>query len=171
MPDIPGHHASRTTSTRTSRWCRTCWPAGAQTYQMHKRYLRSDGRVIWALLSVSLATDEDGRPLHFISQIQDITERKELEQQLRLQAEQDPLTGLANRRRFEQELERQIERCARHGERAALAVIDLDRFKQRQRRPRPRDRRQAARRRRRGAAGAPPRHRRRRPGSAATSSP
>jgi len=99
------------------------------SYQMYKRYLRSDGRVIWALLSVSLATDEDGRPLHFISQIQDVTERKELEEQLRTQAEQDPLTGLANRRRFEQDLERQIERCARHGERAALAVIDLDRFK------------------------------------------
>ena len=99
------------------------------TYQMQKRYIHADGRVIWALLSVSLATDEEGRPLHFISQIQDVTERRELEQKLRHQAEHDPLTGLANRRRFEQELERQIERCARHGERAALAVIDLDRFK------------------------------------------
>ena len=99
------------------------------TYQMNKRYIHADGRVIWALLSVSLATDEDGRPLHFISQIQDVTERRELEEKLRHQAEHDPLTGLANRRRFEQELERQIERCARHGERAALAVIDLDRFK------------------------------------------
>jgi len=98
-------------------------------YQMHKRYIHADGRVIWALLSVSLATDEGGRPLHFISQIQDVTERRELEEQLRLQAEQDPLTGLANRRRFEQDLERQIERCARHGERAAVAVLDLDRFK------------------------------------------
>jgi diguanylate cyclase (GGDEF)-like protein/PAS domain S-box-containing protein len=99
------------------------------TYQMHKRYIHADGRVIWALLSVSLATDEDGRPLHFISQIQDFTERRELEERLRHQAEHDPLTGLANRRRFEQELERQIERCSRHAEPAALAVIDLDSFK------------------------------------------
>ena len=99
------------------------------TYQMNKRYLHADGREIWALLSVSLATDEEDHPLHFISQIQDISERKELEAQLRHQAEHDPLTGLANRRRFEQELNRQIERCARHGESAALAVIDLDRFK------------------------------------------
>jgi diguanylate cyclase (GGDEF)-like protein/PAS domain S-box-containing protein len=99
------------------------------TYQMHKRYLHADGRVIWALLSVSLATDENGDPLHFISQIQDVSERRELEEKLRHQAEHDPLTGLANRRRFEQELERQIERCARHGERAALAVLDLDSFK------------------------------------------
>jgi diguanylate cyclase (GGDEF)-like protein/PAS domain S-box-containing protein len=99
------------------------------TYQMHKRYIHADGRVIWALLSVSLATDEEGRPLHFISQIQDFTERRELEEKLRHQAEHDPLTGLANRRRFEQELERQIERSSRHGEAAALAVIDLDGFK------------------------------------------
>jgi diguanylate cyclase (GGDEF)-like protein/PAS domain S-box-containing protein len=100
------------------------------TYQMHKRYIHADGRVIWALLSVSLATDEDGRPLHFISQIQDFTERRELEEKLRHQAEHDPLTGLANRRRFEQELERQIERSSRHAEEAALAVIDLDSFKE-----------------------------------------
>ncbi len=99
------------------------------SYQMHKRYIHADGRVIWALLSVSLATDEDGKPLHFISQIQDVTERRELEERLRNQAEQDPLTGLANRRRFEQELERQIERSTRHAEAAALAVIDLDSFK------------------------------------------
>jgi diguanylate cyclase (GGDEF)-like protein/PAS domain S-box-containing protein len=99
------------------------------TYQMHKRYIHADGRVIWALLSVSLATDENGRPLHFISQIQDFTERRELEEKLRHQAEHDPLTGLANRRRFEQELERQIERSSRHAEPAALAVLDLDGFK------------------------------------------
>jgi diguanylate cyclase (GGDEF)-like protein/PAS domain S-box-containing protein len=99
------------------------------TYQMHKRYLHADGRVIWIQLSVSVATDEDGRPLHFISQIQDCTEQRELEQRLRHQAEHDPLTGLANRRRFEVELERQIERCSRHPESAALAVIDLDGFK------------------------------------------
>jgi diguanylate cyclase (GGDEF)-like protein/PAS domain S-box-containing protein len=99
------------------------------TYQMHKRYIHADGRVIWALLSVSLATDEDGRPLHFISQIQDFSERRELEERLRHQAEHDPLTGLANRRRFEHELARQIERSTRHPEAAALAVIDLDSFK------------------------------------------
>lgn len=50
-----------------------------QTYQMEKRYVRKEGRIVWVLLSVSLVRDAQGRPLFFISQIQDISRRKELE--------------------------------------------------------------------------------------------
>ena len=53
-----------------------------QTYQMEKRYLRPDGSTIWGLLSVSLVRDDDGVPVHFISQIQDITARRQAEQEL-----------------------------------------------------------------------------------------
>lgn len=52
-----------------------------QSYHMEKRYRRKDGQMVWALLSVTLAhSPEDGAPLYFISQIQDITARKEAEQ-------------------------------------------------------------------------------------------
>jgi PAS domain S-box-containing protein len=52
-----------------------------ETYQMEKRYRRKDGRIVWVLLSVSLAHSiDDGKPLFFISQLQDITARKEAEQ-------------------------------------------------------------------------------------------
>jgi diguanylate cyclase (GGDEF)-like protein/PAS domain S-box-containing protein len=52
-------------------------------YQMEKRYIRKDGRVIWGLLSVSLVRDvETGAPQFFISQIQNITDRKEAEEAL-----------------------------------------------------------------------------------------
>ncbi len=57
--------------------------AGAiNTYQMEKRYVHKDGRFIWILLNVSLVRDDDGRPLYFISQIQDITIRKQVMEEL-----------------------------------------------------------------------------------------
>lgn len=100
-----------------------------RSYQMHKRYLRADGRTIWVLLSVSLVLGEDGAPLHLISHIQDVTARRELELRLQRLAERDDLTGLLNRRRFEEELDRQLANIARHGGHVALAMIDLDGFK------------------------------------------
>lgn len=50
-----------------------------KTYQMEKRYFHKLGYTVWVLLSVSLVRDSDGRPIHFISQIQDITLRKRVE--------------------------------------------------------------------------------------------
>jgi PAS domain S-box-containing protein len=58
-----------------------------QEYRMEKRYLAKDGRVVWGYLNVSLARDAAGQPLHFISQIEDITERKQWERTLQ-QAEE-----------------------------------------------------------------------------------
>jgi diguanylate cyclase (GGDEF)-like protein/PAS domain S-box-containing protein len=55
-----------------------------RTFQMEKRYLHKENRVVWAHLSVSLVRDNENHPLFFISQIQDITETKRTEQALRL---------------------------------------------------------------------------------------
>ena len=52
------------------------------SYRLHKRYLHADGRVVWGDLSVALVRRPDGRPLHFISQILDVTEQREAEQRL-----------------------------------------------------------------------------------------
>ncbi len=50
-----------------------------RTYQMEKRYFHKEGRIIWILLSVSLVRDEKEEPLYFISQVQDISDRKAAE--------------------------------------------------------------------------------------------
>jgi diguanylate cyclase (GGDEF)-like protein/PAS domain S-box-containing protein len=98
-------------------------------YEMEKRYLRRDGRTIWGLLSVSLVRDAHGEPVHFVSQIQDITARKAAEAALAHQATHDDLTELWNRRRMDEELERVVAHARRYGSDAALLVIDLDGFK------------------------------------------
>ena len=94
-----------------------------------KRYLRPDGSPVWVARSVTLVRDADGAPLHFLDQVQDITDRRRFERELRQLADHDPLTGLFNRRRFEQELDRQVAEVARYGARGALLVLDLDHFK------------------------------------------
>jgi len=45
-------------------------------YELKKRYLHKEGKIVWAHLKISLVKDGLGRPSHFITQIEDITERK-----------------------------------------------------------------------------------------------
>ncbi len=47
--------------------------------KIEKRYIHKDGSTIWAIISVSIVSDENGKPLHFVSQINDITSRKNAE--------------------------------------------------------------------------------------------
>jgi diguanylate cyclase (GGDEF)-like protein len=97
---------------------------------MEKRYFRSDGSIIWANLRVSLVRDEDKKPLFFISQIQDITRKREIDDELQHLARYDLLTGLANRAAFLTALENAIERTKRHQAYLfAILFIDLDGFK------------------------------------------
>jgi PAS domain S-box-containing protein len=51
-------------------------------YQMEKRYLHRDGHAVWIHLTASLVHDKAGKPLHFVSHVEDITERKRLEADL-----------------------------------------------------------------------------------------
>jgi diguanylate cyclase (GGDEF)-like protein/PAS domain S-box-containing protein len=97
-------------------------------YQLEKRYFHARGHVISTTLSMSLVRDRQGRPQHLIAQIQDVTERRLMEERLRRLAEQDPLTGLHNRRVLERELAMQVARCRRQGDEAVLLVLDLDGF-------------------------------------------
>jgi len=99
------------------------------SYQTEKRYRHAWGHHLWVQLTVSLVRDHLGKPLHAISQVQDISERKELAARLDFLLDHDFLTGLYNRRRFEQDLAREIERASRYGTKGAVVMIDLDNFK------------------------------------------
>ena len=52
------------------------------TYTMEKRYLRKDGSLLWANLTVSLTRDANGQPKYFISVVEDISHRKRAEEGL-----------------------------------------------------------------------------------------
>ncbi|MGB7890497.1 MAG: PAS domain S-box protein [Microcoleus sp.] len=56
------------------------------TYQLEKRYFHKQGHIIWIILNGSLVQDAQRNPLHFISQIQEITAQKEAQKTLELQS-------------------------------------------------------------------------------------
>ncbi|WP_158284207.1 transporter substrate-binding domain-containing protein [Azospirillum sp. TSO22-1] len=57
------------------KFVRDLLAARIQSYQLEKRYFHKSGSIIWILLSVALVRSDDGEPLHFVAQIQDITEQ------------------------------------------------------------------------------------------------
>jgi PAS domain S-box-containing protein len=73
-------------------------------YHMEKRYLHKEGRIIWVILTASLLRGRVGEPIYFISQIEDITERKLAEETL--QAYNLRLKALSQRILETQETER-----------------------------------------------------------------
>ena len=111
-----------------------------------KRYHDRQGRIIHCEIASSLVRDRQGQPLYFISQVQDITQRKHAEvalaqsmleleeanQKLHRLASIDELTGLLNRRELLDRLESLLIDPNRHsdGEQLALIFCDLDQFKE-----------------------------------------
>lgn len=95
-----------------------------------KRFVHRDGRDVWAEVSRSIIEDESGGIWGFVSSVRDLTEERALISQLSHQALHDPLTGLANRALLEDRLQHALERSGRRGPRPAVAMLDLDDFKE-----------------------------------------
>ena len=98
-------------------------------YQVETRFLTGAGQCVWVLVSVSLVRSEDGFGLYFIAQIENITARKQLEQELYQLATTDHLTGISNRRDFLARAEHELRRCRRQGSVLAFLMVDVDKFK------------------------------------------
>jgi diguanylate cyclase (GGDEF)-like protein/PAS domain S-box-containing protein len=94
------------------------------------RIVRKDGTTRWVEGNAQLIYDPvTGKPGDLVLIIRDTTERKRLEEKLSAMALTDGLTGLANRRAFDQALEQEWQRTLRDGTQMSLLLLDLDNFK------------------------------------------
>lgn len=94
------------------------------------RVLRSDERWIWLESTVKVVHDPvSGERDGLVAVTRDATERKSVEERLTRLASLDGLTGIANRRVFDEALRREWGRCSRAGQPLSLLMIDVDHFK------------------------------------------
>lgn len=94
-------------------------------YTMEKRYIRSDGTIIWVNLTVSMMRDDDGQPELFVAVIEDLSEVRKAH----FDSTHDSLTGLFNRRGFATRAQDLIDQAALAWEPISLVFLDLDGFK------------------------------------------
>ena len=88
------------------------------------------GRQVYVDLSSRALLGEAGADDVVLVNVVDVSERHRYEQRLAHLADHDVLTGLANRRRFDERLTEHLERCERYGPTGALLLLDLDNFKE-----------------------------------------
>jgi len=98
-------------------------------FRDERRYRHATGRTLWCAVSAVAVHDSDGRVDHILIHYLDISELKRIEAELQHLSTHDPLTGLLNRRGFQEALDRHIAHVARYGPDGALIVIDLDGLK------------------------------------------
>ncbi|MGY3145931.1 diguanylate cyclase (GGDEF)-like protein [Bradyrhizobium sp. USDA 3397] len=84
---------------------------------------------IWLESTMRVTRKDDGRVDGVVAISRDITEHKRLETRLETLAIEDSLTGLANRRRFDERLKEEWARAYRDRSSLALLMIDVDHFK------------------------------------------
>jgi diguanylate cyclase (GGDEF)-like protein/PAS domain S-box-containing protein len=110
--------------------------AHVRTHRTHEplsleyRLIARDEAVVWVRDDGVVVLGDDGEPLYLQGYLLDITPERELQEQLRLQALFDPLTGLANRAFFHEQLEHAVSIRTENEPGTAVVFIDLDQFKQ-----------------------------------------
>lgn len=91
---------------------------------------QSHDKIQYIDVTVSVLEDRSGRPIGSLAIIRDISDRKRLEAELERLAGVDPLTGIGNRRAFDEAVDFELRRRRRTGRPLAVALIDVDYLKQ-----------------------------------------
>jgi len=91
---------------------------------------RKDGTSFWASITSTAVRNISGKIVYYDTVLEDITERKKLEEEVKRLAITDELTGLYNRRYFNQYLPKEIKTAERWRSALSLIMIDIDDFKQ-----------------------------------------
>ena len=107
--------------------CMRNWELDEQSRE--KRYLHKSGYYIWVNLTTSTVRDANGKPKYYSTVIEDISRRKQIEEELLHLANHDALTGLPNRWLLLDRLSQALVFANRVGTQVAVLLIDLDRFK------------------------------------------
>ena len=103
--------------------------AGKHVEHYETRRVRKDGSLIDVSVTISPLRNSEGEVIGVSTIARDITERKRFEAQLKHLANNDPLTGLYKRYRFEEELAEELAAAQRYEHSGAVLVLDLDNFK------------------------------------------
>ena len=102
-----------------------------ERYQAEYRLKNRNGHYIWVHDRGHVSQrDASGKPVRMVGMVQNITDRKALEEQLLRHASHDSLTGLRNRRESEHALENLVDTCTRLGLPLGVCIFDLDHLKQ-----------------------------------------
>jgi diguanylate cyclase (GGDEF)-like protein/PAS domain S-box-containing protein len=119
-----GHTPDELEGTEITRQLHPDERTGAHLDRGEHRFMHAAGTIVWGAVNATRVRDE-----HVLVQVQDVTERRRYEAELRYLADHDPLTGLLNRRAFTHALESHLEHVRRYGPAGATLVLDLDHFK------------------------------------------
>ena len=100
-----------------------------KSFDLEKRYIRKDGGIVWAYINCSVVADTQDKPVHLLTYIRDITNRKRNEEKLR--EYQESLRQLANQLNATEERERKKFAAELHdhiGQSLVLAKFQLGRL-------------------------------------------
>lgn len=95
-----------------------------------QRELQTEKEIRYAEITASPLKDSKGNIIAGIEVVRDITERKSIEKELKRLATTDKLTGALNRTKFQETIEKEIERFKRYNQTLSIMLFDIDDFKE-----------------------------------------